>query len=119
MSARTGGARVMSVSTRPCARSAAPGPAGAACPPTRSPGCCAAPANGPGCPTRVTGHSLRAGFATAALLDGWSLPAIAKHGRWAANSTELWAYFREAKRWERPGGDGFNIPPTEEDLARG
>jgi hypothetical protein len=65
---------------------------------------------------RVTGHSLRSGFATAAHGAGWQPLDIARHGRWADNSAELWGYIHE-QRWRRPS-EGFDIEPSEEDLVR-
>jgi integrase len=68
-------------------------------------------------PYRVTGHSLRSGFATAAYRAGWQPLDIARHGRWADNSAELWGYIHEEERWHRPS-EGFDIEPSEEDLVR-
>jgi integrase len=68
-------------------------------------------------PYKVTGHSLRAGFATAAYRAGWKPLDIARHGRWAPNSAELWGYIHEEERWHRPS-EGLDIEPTDEDIAR-
>lgn len=70
-----------------------------------------------GQPDRVTGHSLRSGFATAAYRAGWKPLDIARHGRWADNSAELWGYIHEEDRWHRPS-ERLDIEPTDEDIAR-
>lgn len=68
-------------------------------------------------PYKVTGHSLRSGFATAAYRAGWKPLDIARHGRWADNSAELWGYIHEEERWHRPS-EGLDIDPTSADIAR-
>jgi integrase len=71
-----------------------------------------------GLPYRVTGHGLRRGFVTAAYDGGrgWDPLQIARHGRWADQSAELWGYIHEENRWHRPSG-GLDIDPTEDELA--
>ncbi len=47
---------------------------------------------------RYTAHSLRAGFATQAALDGVPMPIWARHGRWSPTSTVPAGYVRASSR---------------------
>ncbi|MGI5122742.1 tyrosine-type recombinase/integrase [Marinactinospora thermotolerans] len=49
---------------------------------------------------RLTGHSLRAGFATAARRAGHDVVAIARIGGWKVDSPELAKYLRIADEWD-------------------
>ena len=61
-------------------------------------------------PHPVTGHSLRAGFATAAYRAGWDPLRIARHGRWTDHSPELLGYIHDVERWNEPS-DGLDLNP--------
>lgn len=50
-------------------------------------------------PTRLTGHSARAGMATESRKAGHDKVTIADQGGWARNSAALEGYFREVDRW--------------------
>lgn len=49
---------------------------------------------------RWRGHSLRRGFATAAVRSGAPMVRVARQGGWADNSTSLARYFDEGDPWE-------------------
>ncbi|MER6065085.1 tyrosine-type recombinase/integrase [Streptomyces sp. NPDC001792] len=48
---------------------------------------------------RWRGHSLRRGFATAAVRAGASMVRVARQGGWTDNSTSLSRYFEEGDQW--------------------
>lgn len=49
----------------------------------------------------VSGHSLRAGPATTAILSGADRSDVAQQGRWGPNSTAMERYIRAGQGWER------------------
>ena len=49
----------------------------------------------------VSGHSLRAGPATTAILSGADRSDVAQQGRWDPNSTAMERYIRAGQGWER------------------
>jgi integrase len=53
-----------------------------------------------GLPYRVTGHSLRSGFATEARRAGADDVAIADQGRWVRGSRALYEYIRRVDQWK-------------------
>lgn len=57
----------------------------------------------------LTGHSLRAGFATAARRAGHDAQAIARVGGWDPQSRELAKYMRIADQWDRLDNATVNI----------
>lgn len=63
-------------------------------------------------PYPVTCHSLRAGFATEAFRDGQELLDIARQGRWAPGSQELFRYIRAVERWTHNAADGLDLDPS-------
>lgn len=62
-------------------------------------------------PYPVTCHSLRAGFATEAYRAGAPVLDIARQGRWAPGSQELFRYIREVDRWRHNAADGLDLDP--------
>lgn len=62
--------------------------------------------SGLGSTGRISPHSLRAGFCTAAALKGASLPQIAKHARHSSTQTTL-GYIRVAERFKDHAGAGI------------
>ena len=64
-------------------------------------------------PYPVTCHSLRAGFATESYRAGAALLDIARQGRWAPGSQELFRYIRQVDRWRHNAADPLDLdPPT-------
>ncbi|SIO86470.1 tyrosine-type recombinase/integrase [Nocardiopsis sp. JB363] len=57
----------------------------------------------------LTGHSLRAGLATAARRAGHDVQAIARVGGWDTHSRELAKYMRIADQWDRLDNATVNI----------
>lgn len=64
-------------------------------------------------PYPVTCHSLRAGFATEAYRDGQELLDIARQGRWAPGSQELFRYIRSVDQWRHNAADGLDLDPSD------
>lgn len=65
-----------------------------------------------GLPYPVTCHSLRAGFATESYRAGATLLDIARQGRWAPGSQELFRYIRQVDQWRNNAADGLDLDPT-------
>lgn len=59
----------------------------------------------------VTCHSLRAGFATESYRAGAALLDIARQGRWAPGSQELFRYIRQVDQWRNNAADGLDLEP--------
>ncbi|MCF7548990.1 tyrosine-type recombinase/integrase [Pseudonocardia sp. WMMC193] len=59
----------------------------------------------------VTCHSLRAGFATESYRAGAALLDIARQGRWAPGSQELFRYIRTVDQWRTNAADPLDLPP--------
>lgn len=57
----------------------------------------------------VTGHSLRAGFATEAHKAGKPDKAIADQGGWSQGSPAMYGYFRAVDEWENSVLDGIGL----------
>ena len=64
-----------------------------------------------GLPHPVTCHSLRAGFATESYRAGAALLDIARQGRWAPGSQELFRYIRTVDQWRHNAADGLDVDP--------
>ena len=65
-----------------------------------------------GLPHPVTCHSLRAGFATESYRAGATLLDIARQGRWAPGSQELFRYIRQVDRWRHNAADPLDLDPS-------
>lgn len=59
----------------------------------------------------VTCHSLRAGFATESYRAGAALLDIARQGRWAPGSQELFRYIRTVDQWRTNAADPLDLDP--------
>jgi integrase len=62
-------------------------------------------------PYPVTCHSLRAGFATESYRAGAALLDIARQGRWAPGSQELFRYIRTVDQWRTNAADPLDLDP--------
>lgn len=58
---------------------------------------------------KLTGHSLRAGLATAARAAGHDVKTIAEQGGWNPNSAELYKYMRIVDRWTDNATKGIGL----------
>lgn len=58
---------------------------------------------------RITGHSLRAGLATAARRAGHDVKAIARQGRWSEQSSTVYRYIRTVDGWEDNAVKGVGL----------
>jgi len=59
--------------------------------------------------TKLTGHSARAGFITAAIEQGKRPDEVRRQSGHAANSPVFWEYVRKAMRWHNPVSRGIGL----------
>ena len=62
-----------------------------------------------GISTKLTGHSMRAGFITTSIKAGKRPDQVRKQSGHADTSPVFWTYVRKASRWEDPAGQGIGL----------